>query len=171
VLDLVLINGLPGSGKSTLAAGLAPALEAPLIGKDTIKEAVAGVVSAAPRRALGIAASEMMWTLASAMSGTVILESWWFRPRDLQFVETGLRRCGPATVVELWCQVPAGLAKSRYATRRRHPIHDDEHQLVDAWPRWEREAAPLGLSPVVLVDTGLPVDMADLMERIMRART
>jgi predicted kinase len=170
MLDLVLINGLPGSGKSTLAAGLAPVLEAPLIGKDAIKEAVAGVVSAAPRRALGIAASEMMWTLTSAMSGTVILESWWFRPRDLQFVEAGLRRCDPATVVELWCRVPAGLAKSRYATRRRHPIHDDERQLVDAWPRREREAAPLGLSPVVLVDTGRPVDMVDLVGRIKRAK-
>lgn len=171
VLDLVLVNGLPGSGKSTLAAGLAPALAAPLIGKDAIKEAVADAVAGAPRRALGIAASEMMWTLAAALSGTVVLESWWFRPRDLNFVEAGLRRCDPASVVELWCQVPAELAKSRYVARRRHRIHDDERQFVEAWPRWEREAAPLGLSPVVLVDTGVPVDVADLVARIKQART
>lgn len=150
---------------------MAPALDAALIGKDAIKEAVAAVVSTVPSRALGIAASEMMWTLAAALSGTVVLESWWFRPRDLGFVEAGLRRCEPTSVVELWCQVPTDIAKSRYEARRRHEIHDDARQLVHAWPRWEREAVPLGLSPVILVDTSVPVDMADLVARIEQART
>jgi predicted kinase len=171
VLDLVLVNGLPGSGKTTLARRLAPALEAPLIGKDAIKEALADVLSAVPRQALGIASSELMWTLASALSGTVVLESWWFRPRDLHFVEAGLRRCAPASVVELWCEVPAQLARSRYEARRRHRIHDDERQLTEAWPQWEKEAEPLGVAPLVLVDTGGAIDLARLITRIKQGRS
>ena len=161
-MDLILVNGLPGSGKTTLATGLAQLLDAPLIAKDAIKEALADVVTAAPGPALGMAASEVMWTLASAMSGTVILESWWFRPRDLRFVEAGLRRCNPASVVEIWCEVPAHVAKSRYAARQRHHIHDDHRKLDDAWPRWELEAEPLNVGPVLRVDTSGPVNLADV---------
>lgn len=170
VLDLILVNGLPGSGKTTLATALAPAIDASLISKDAIKEAVADVVPAVPRQALGIASSEMMWTLASALSGNVVLESWWFRPRDLHFVEAGLRRCGPARVVEVWCEVPARLARSRHEARRRHRIHDDDRQLAGAWSKWEREAEPLGVASVVPIDTGGPIDLVDLITRIKRAR-
>jgi predicted kinase len=48
VIDLVLGNGLPGSGKTTVATGLAAVLEASLISKDAIKEAVAEIVSTVP---------------------------------------------------------------------------------------------------------------------------
>ena len=171
MLDLVLVNGLPGSGKTTLATGLAPVLDAPLISKDAIKEAVAEIVPAVPGHALGVAASEMMWTLAAAMSGRVLLESWWFKPRDLRFVEAGLRRCRPARVVEVWCDVPADVAKSRYADRRRHRIHDDRRRLVDAWPRWAAGAEPLDIAPVVRVDTRGAVDLVGLAGRIATAAT
>jgi predicted kinase len=170
VLDLVLINGLPGSGKTTMATGLAAALNVPLISKDVIKEAVAEVVPAVAGRALGMAASEMMWTLAAAMSGSVVLESWWFKPRDLGFVAAGLRRCGPASVVEVWCDVPAHVAKARFVARQRHPIHGDHRQLADAWPRWEAAAEPLGIGPVVYVDTHRAVDLVDVARRIAQAR-
>jgi predicted kinase len=171
VIDLVLVNGLPGSGKTTLATGLAPVLGAPLISKDAIKEAVAEVVPAAAGQALGMATGEMMWTLAAAMSGDVMLESWWFKPRDLHFVEAGLRRCRPVSVVEVWCEVPAHVAKGRYAARQRHRIHDDSHQLAEAWPRWEAEAEPLGVAPVVRVDTRGAVDLVDVADRIAKTRT
>lgn len=171
LIDVVLVNGLPGSGKTTVATGLAAVLGAPLISKDAIKEAVAEVVPAVPGPALGVAAGEMMWTLAAGMSGTVVLESWWFRPRDLGFVEAGLRRCGPASAVELWCDVPAHVAKTRFAGRRRHRIHDDRRRLADGWPQWEAAAEPLGIGPVVRVDTRGAVDLADVARRIAQART
>ena len=171
MVDLVLVNGLPGSGKTTLATGLVSVLGASLISKDAIKEAVAEIVPAAPGHALGMAAGEMMWTLAAALSGRVMLESWWFKPRDLHFVEAGLRRCSPASVVEVWCDVPAHVAKGRYAVRQRHRIHDDGRQLAVAWPRWEVEAEPLGVAPVVRVDTHGPVDLADVADRIAKAKT
>ncbi|GAA1033438.1 hypothetical protein GCM10009557_35160 [Virgisporangium ochraceum] len=146
MVDLILINGLPGSGK------------------------MADVVPAVPGSALGMAASDMMWNLAAAMSGTVILETWWFRPRDLPFVEAGLRRCDPTSVIEAWCDVPPHVAKSRYGARHRHRIHDDQGKLADAWPRWETEAEPLGVGPVVRVDTSTPVNLADVSKQIANAR-
>jgi predicted kinase len=88
-----------------------------------------------------------MWTLAAAMPGTVILESWWFRPRDLRFVETGLRRCTPASLVEVWCDVPSHVAKSRYTARQRHSIHDDQRQLADAWPDGKQKPNPSPSAP------------------------
>jgi predicted kinase len=170
VLDLVLVNGLPGSGKTTLAGELARVLDAQLISKDAIKEAVVGVLPAVPYQAVGIAASEMMWTLAAAISADVVLESWWFKPRDLRFVESGLRRCRPASVVEVWCDVPAHVAKSRYAARQRHPVHQDDRRLAEAWPRWEHNAEPLGLAPVVAVDTSRAVDLTNVKAQIEQAR-
>lgn len=43
--EVVLVNGFPGSGKSTTGAALAGELDAPLLSKDRIKEALASVVS------------------------------------------------------------------------------------------------------------------------------
>jgi predicted kinase len=168
VVDLVLVNGLPGSGKTTLATQLAQTLQAPLISKDAIKEAVADVV-AAPARALGMASSEMMWSLAAAMTGTLVLESWWFTPRDLPHVEAGLRRCTPSTVIEVWCDVPPHIAKARYAARTRHRIHQDQDRLTDAWPLWESQASPLNVGTILRVNTNGTVDLVDLADRIAEA--
>lgn len=163
---LVLINGLPGSGKTTVATSLAAALAAPLVSKDAIKEAVSDVISAAPSGALGMAAMEMAWSLTAAIPGTVVLESWWFKPRDLSHVEAGLARCGGPAVVEVWCDVPAALARDRVVARQRHPIHQDRQRLVDAWPQWAIEAEPLAVGRVLTVRTDRPVDVAELAQQI-----
>jgi AAA domain len=85
---LVVVNGLPGAGKTTLARRLAPALDAPLVGKDALKEAMAAATPGIPSPALGTAASQAVWELAAA-PGLLVLESWWFRPRRPS-------RCGSA---------------------------------------------------------------------------
>lgn len=167
--QLVLVNGLPGSGKTSLAPSLAGAMSAPLIAKDAIKEAVADLVSAASAAALGAAAMEMAWSLTASIPGPVVLESWWFKPRDLSFVEAGVTRCGRPAVVEVWCDVPVDVARGRYAVRQRHAIHNDTRQLADSWPRWAAEAEPLGIGRVIMVRTDRPVDIAELAARVAAA--
>jgi len=54
---------------------------------------------------------------AAATPGVVILECWWFRPRDLAHVQADLRRLGSTPTVEVWCDVPAALARERYPCR------------------------------------------------------
>lgn len=166
---LILVNGLPGSGKSTLAGRLAPALRVPLIGKDALKEAMAAAVPGVPPSAVGRAAAQAMWELAAATPGVVILESWWFRPRDLGFVTDGITRSRARTTVEIWCAVPPETALQRYRKRRRPGRYQDDEHLRDDWPRWMVEAVPLGVGPTIVVETDRPVIATRLIEDISDA--
>ena len=163
---VVLVNGLPGAGKTTLAGGLAPALQIPLIAKDAIKEALADAVPGVPTRHLGPAAAQIMWELAAAVTGGVLLESWWFRTRDRDVATEGLRRTGATAAVEVWCEVPAGVALSRYAQRHRHPMHEDTRHARESFPRWAAEAEPLGIADVLTVRTDQDVDLAALARQV-----
>ncbi|UGT63085.1 AAA family ATPase [Nocardia asteroides] len=167
---LVLVNGLPGSGKSTVGRALAAELGAQFLAKDVVKEALADCVDdAAGVAALGGVAMEAVWALARAVPGTVVVDSWWFRPRDLHFARAGLDRCAADRAVEVWCDVPAETARHRYATRRRPAFYQDEQRLAEHWDTWAAHAAPLALTPTVWVDTGGPVDSVRLAERVLTA--
>ena len=159
---LVLVNGLPAAGKSTLARPLAEALPATLLSKDTLKQALASAVPAAPASALGPAAMEAAWALAAGVAGAVVLESYWFRARDLHRAESGVRRCRPGATVEVWCDVPPELARDRYATRSRSALFDDARHLAESWADWSARAEPLGFTCVIRVPTDRPVDLPAL---------
>ena len=160
---VVLVNGLPGSGKTTLAVALAATLGAQLLSKDAVKEAIAAILEDPPMVGpLGAIAMNTVWALASAIPATVVIESWWFRPRDLQFAEAGLGVVSAPRAVEIWCDVPGDLARSRYETRDRPLMYEDARHLVDDWPEWVAQAQPLALTPVLRIDTSRPVDHAEL---------
>jgi len=161
-----MINGLPGSGKTTLATSLGAALGVPVVSKDAVKDALQATVPAAPPRTLGATAIEAAWNLAAGIAGTVVLESWWFRPRDLGFAEVALKRCGDPAVVEVWCDVPATIAMQRYANRSRPAFYEDAQRMADSWPDWARRAEPLGLGRVLRVDTASEVDIDALVRRL-----
>ncbi|MGW6332117.1 AAA family ATPase [Nocardia rhamnosiphila] len=166
---LVLVNGLPGSGKSTLGATLASVLRAEFLSKDAVKEALAGCLAesdAVPE--LGGIAMDTIWAMARAVPRDVVVDSWWFRPRDLRFAQVGVELVAPGRFVEIWCDTSPEVARGRYAARRRPALYRDEQRLATDWDTWAAHATPLGLGPVVAVDTTRPVDHAELAAEIAR---
>lgn len=159
---MLLINGLPGSGKTTLADGLARALHGHVVSKDSIKEALAEFTPQPGLASLGAIAMEAVWSLAAVAAGIVLVDSWWYRPRDVTLAASGLARVGAARDLEIWCDVPADIARRRYAHRDRAAFHDDLTRLRADWEMWAANATPLGITPCIRVDTSNPVDMADL---------
>ncbi|MEU1427572.1 AAA family ATPase [Nocardia sp. NPDC005746] len=169
---LVLVNGLPGAGKTSLGRGLAKELRGLFLSKDAVKEALAESVGDGVGGAeLGGMAMDAVWALAGESRGDVVIDSWWFRPRDLGFARAGIRRAGIHRVVEVWCDVSVEVARARYASRQRAPVHRDQQRLVEDWADWAAGAVPLGLSPVIAVDTARAVDFADLAGRVKAAVT
>lgn len=166
--SVIILNGVPGAGKTTLAVPLALELGVPLIGKDAIKEGLADLVSVPlPTRRLGALASETMWNLAALIDGPVVVESFWAAERDEGFLQAGLRTAGARRAVELWCEVPLGLARERFSTRHRHSAHDDTSRLEE-WETMAATARPCSGQPALRVATAGAVDVPALAARIRR---
>lgn len=161
---LVLVNGVPGSGKSTLAAELAPVLDATLVSKDRLKESIADALGrSATRDVVTPIAIAAMWSAAARLDGTVVLDSFWFQPRDGGVLQAEIERVAPCRYLEVWCDVPVSEAHLRAVLRRRHRIHHEPTN--DEWTAWGT-AQPVGISPVVRVDTSSPVHVPALVEQI-----
>ena len=163
----VLVAGPPGSGKTTLSAPLAAALGLPLIAKDAIKEALMDVLGNpadldASRR-LGRAAVMAMLTVARTSPGAVMDSTWY------PYTLPALREL-PGRLVEVRCVCPAAMARERYVRRSqgRHAGHLDA--LRPSKELWnEQNTQPLGIGPVVTVDTTTEVDVPALVAAIRAA--
>lgn len=166
---LILVNGLPGSGKSTLAREVAVTLELPLFSKDAYKEGLwdsARPPGAAESTALGRRALQLMWAGIAAAKGPAVVESFWFAPRDLEFLRADLRCAGRTAAAELRCVLDPATARQRCRNRERHPVHHAAHDDDEVWSRWVREAGPLGLGPVLDVSTEHSVDLPPLRRQL-----
>ena len=142
----------------------------PVISKDELKEMLAGVAcgNVAGRR-LGQIAPETMWQLAASIPGTAMVESWWYRPRDLDYVAEGIAQSGSPEVVGIRCEIDPKLARDRYESRGRHRIHSMGAAAAAAWADWAAHAAPLSLGPTIPVDTSGQVHLAGLREQLALA--
>jgi predicted kinase len=159
----VLIAGWPGSGKSTLAAALAGELGLPLLAKDEIKEALMEGLgqpeTVAASRRLGKAAVLVMLRAARTCPGAV-LDSTWFD------YALPLARALPGRLIEVHCTVPLELARARYRARAGHRQAGHLDGARSDQELWGEPSRPLGLGPVVVVDTSGPVDTAEVTAAI-----
>jgi hypothetical protein len=115
-------------------------------------------------RRLGAAAMEMLWALAACAPAVVLEANFWADdPRHLA------RALSLGTVpVEVLCVCPLEECVRRYAERApsRHVIHVERDAKLAAAEGFERSARPVGLGPVVEVDTTRPVDIEALAARV-----
>ena len=160
----VLVAGPPGSGKSSLARPLAKELGLPLLAKDEIKEALMGELgrpaTVQESRRLGRAAVIAMLQVASSAPGAVLDST--FYPYTVPHLTELL-----GTLVEVRCRCPREVAEARYHARSatRHAGHlDDKRPPEELWN--EHHLEPLGLGPLIEVDTSRAVDIGALAVHI-----
>ncbi|WIB26140.1 AAA family ATPase [Curtobacterium sp. MCSS17_015] len=170
----IIINGMPGSGKSTVGAALAEVLGCPFLSKDRIKEPLADI--AGPMidpRTLGGVAMDTMWSMAGAVENGVVVDAVWLPSRDRAFLEAGLTTAGSPRAVEVWCDVDRATAEERLRDRYdpgtlpvRHDVHGDLASVLAFWDEHGVAVGPVGVTPVVRVDTARPYDVGVLVQEI-----
>jgi predicted kinase len=160
----VLVGGWPASGKTTVARALATELGLAYLSKDEVKEALIDRLGAPATveesRELGAAAVAAVLRVAGGCPGAVI-DSTWF-PYSVALV-----RALPGPFVEVRCRIEINVARERYRHRVRDARHLDDLRTEDEL--WGADVPPLGVGPLIEIDTEQPVDIAALARRVRSA--
>ena len=165
---MVVVTGPPAAGKTTIARELAARLHLPLIGKDTIKEALydgLGTGDLTWSQRVGEATYLAMLAIAEesvAVGADLVLEA--------NFIRGGESRLAalPARFVQVHCSAPLQVLIERYGSRKRHPGHVDSERIAALRNAVETgRHAPLDLpGEMIGLDTTRPVDLDALAARI-----
>jgi predicted kinase len=169
VSRIAYVSGGLGAGKSSLAAPLAAELGYSLVTKDLIKETLHdalyepgdGEIDKAWSQRLGGASMALLWTLA-ACAGDMVIEAN-FHPHN-EYELDKLRGLGDR-IVEVHCACPAEVAVARYNARPRHEVHWLKTVTLAAMDKYDR---PVGIGPLITVDTTVPVDVASVAAEVRR---
>ncbi|WP_221176937.1 AAA family ATPase [Nocardioides pocheonensis] len=160
----VLVGGWPASGKTTLSRALARELGTSYLSKDEVKEALMDRLGApatvAESRRLGAAAVAAVLRVAEGCRGAVVDSTWYPYAAPLA------RRL-PGPIVEVRCRIERAVAQARFAGRVRDSRHLDDLRSEDEL--WGVEVDPLGLGPLIEVDTGAEVDVPALARAVRAA--
>ena len=172
----IIVSGIPASGKSKVGGMIAGALEIPMFDKDEFLETMfeeQGIGDARWRTRLSRAADDTLRERA-LRSDSAVITSWWRHPASQ--VESGTPvewlLSLPAVLIELYCMCAPQIAADRFLSRQRHKRHLDHLKApADVLANFEEQAAlgPLGVAPVVKVNTERAVDLNTLLARVHRA--
>ena len=169
VSRLVYVSGRLGAGKSSLAFPLAAELGYSLVTKDLVKETLHDALYVPGEdkldrdwsRRMGGASMELLWVLA-ACAGDMVIEAN-FHPQS-EYELGKLRGLGDR-VVEVHCACPAEVAVARYNARQRHEVHWLTTATLATMGKYDR---PVGIGPLITVDTTVPVDVASVAAEVRR---
>jgi predicted kinase len=171
---ILLVSGAPASGKSSLARAVAQALPFALISKDALKETLYDSLSAelshlepaALSSRLSHAAMELLWAVAAGCP-RVILEAN-FRPHS-EYERSRIAAL-PGRKLELYCHCAPQEAQRRFAARaarrKRHPAHSVHTMSAAMVAEYDQ---PVGLCPVIPIDTTGRVETSEVLAQIRRA--
>lgn len=159
--------------RNALSRALAAELGFDYLGKDELKEALMDVLGApadiTESRRIGRAATVALLRVAQGCPAAVIDSTWFDYSLPL------VRQLG-GPFVEVRCVVPLDVARQRYGDRVRDLRHLDG--LREEAELWGESVAPLGVGPLIEVDTSGPVDVGALaasvrgeLTRLAAART
>ena len=168
-----VVSGLPASGKSTVGIQVAAALGIFCLDKDDFLEALfeeRGVGDLAWRQKLS-RESDAQFENAARTYGSAVLVSHWRPMNDAGASGTPTEWLNEAfgVVVEIFCDCPVGEAAARFRARARHPGHRDNVRGNDEIVKTLREYAnklPLGIGPVVRVDTAKDLDIGRIISEL-----